>query len=68
MRAIISRAKPDGSFHEVGTSDRTISKEYKTLKGLLKFATAYGHGKPTRVEVLDPINMYRPTIKTIFIT
>lgn len=49
MKAIITRARLDGSFDEVGMNNRTII-EGKSRKDLQKKAVKYGNGSPVRVE------------------
>lgn len=40
MRAIITRANPDGTFDNVGIRNRMVTGSYKTVRGLIK------HGVP----------------------
>ena len=37
MRAIITRPNEDGSYNEVGMNNRTVTGQYKTKKGLLRY-------------------------------
>jgi len=66
MRAIITRPRADGSYDEVGMNNRTLTKEYKTKEGLLRYGLPSWTGV-LRVEIYMA-SIHKPTPdKTIFI-
>lgn len=67
MKAIISRARADGSIPEVGTSDRMLVSDLTTERGVLRRAMRYANGKRFRVEFFTDHNFYGNPYKTLFL-
>jgi hypothetical protein len=67
MKAIITRQNNDGTYDEVGMNNITISGEYKTKLGLHVSAQKFSNGGKVRIEILDPINMYKDIKDTYYI-
>lgn len=59
MKIIVTKENADGSFDNVGTNNRALFSNYKTLKNAIKFgAVPYADGKKIRVEVYPTDNIY----------
>lgn len=50
MKAILTRANPDGTFDEAGMSNRVVVG-FRTWRGLLRHAEAYAHTTHVRVRI-----------------
>lgn len=49
---LCTRQRADGTYDEVGTTNRCIISGYKTYKNAFKYGiNVFGGGKPVRVEV-----------------
>lgn len=66
MKAIISRARLDGSIPEVGTNDRMLVSDLKTEQGVIRRARVYARGKAFRVEFFMDARFYSDPYKTVF--
>ena len=66
MKAIVSRARTDGSIPEVGTGDRMVVSGLKTEQGVIRRARAYARGKAFRVEFFTDARFYSDPYKTVF--
>ena len=62
MKAIITRARPDGSFDEVGMSNRMISRG--SNRRLRQVARAFASGSSVRIEFFQGDNIYGKPFKT----
>lgn len=65
MRAILTRAREDGTFPEVGTTGRTVTRtgQYKTEAGIRRLARGFGNGLPVRVEFFHGDSIYGEAYK-----
>lgn len=66
LKGIVSRALPDGTFPEVGMTDRTVVGPLKTDRGLLRNAAAFSQGRPFRLEVFPADNVHRDPLRTLY--
>lgn len=64
MKAIISRERNDGTFAEVGTSDRTVVAGL-TYRGVIRRARRYAQGKRFRVELFHDEQFYAEPYRVI---
>jgi hypothetical protein len=64
MRAIITYPNPDGTYDEIGTNNRHVSKSYKTLGALLKYNVR--PGLKARFEIYLTENFYKQPDKVIY--
>lgn len=67
MKAIISRAREDGSIPEVGMSNRMLVSDLLTERGVIRRAKQYANGKAFRVEFFTDQNFYGNPYKTLFL-
>lgn len=58
MKAIITRANDNGTFSQVGTSNRTVAT-LKTATGIRNRAAAYANGKAYIIEFFTEESFYR---------
>lgn len=65
MKAIVSRAKPDGTIPEVGMSDRMLVSDLTTERGVIRRAKQYAKGKRVRIEFFTDHNFYGDPYKTL---
>lgn len=63
MKAIITRANPDGSFDEVGMNNRTVTKSYKTREGLFKYGIPDSFNGRLRIEIFAGDSIYGKPIE-----
>jgi len=63
MRAIITRANPDGSFDEVGMNNRTVTKSYKTRRGLINHGLPANFKGRLRIEIFPSDRFYGDPIE-----
>jgi hypothetical protein len=66
MKAIVSRTV-NGTFPEVGTSDRMLVSDLKTEQGVIKRARHYAQGKTFRVEFFHSDNLYGQPYRVIVV-
>lgn len=57
MRQIISRARSDGTFPEVGTNDRAVTS-YRTQRNARRWAKEYARGQACRIEYFSNEHLY----------
>ena len=65
MKAIISRQNPDGSYAEVGTTNRMVIGHMKSERGILRFARKYAGSIGFRVEFFTTKNFYGEPYKVV---
>jgi hypothetical protein len=63
MKAIITRANPDGSFDEVGMNNRTVTKSYKTRRGLFNYGLPENFRGRLRIEIFSDERFYGDPIE-----
>ncbi len=62
MKALVSREKPDGTFHEYGMNDQTIISGLKTFAGIRKRARAWAKGS-YRIQYFNDNGFYGEPFK-----
>ena len=65
MNAIISKQLPDGSYAEVGTSNRVAIEHMKTERDVLRFARKYAGSIGFREEFYHNENFYGQPYKVV---
>ena len=69
MIALVTKQREDGEWPEAGGSHRRITREYRTLLGLLKYAFSAEDVGDFRVEVFaDREHLYGEPLETSWIT
>ena len=66
MKVIVTRQNSNGQYDEVGMDNRRII-EYNSRGMIVREARKFARGVPVRIEVMDPMNMYRPAVKTFYV-
>jgi hypothetical protein len=67
IRYIVTRQNADGTYDEVGMSNRTIVSGYKTWAGALRYAIKpFGRGVTVRVEAF-PSNLHTDPVKIFYV-
>ena len=60
MKAIVTKQNADGSFDEVGMSNRALFSHYKTKQGLLRYGVfPFAKDHTCRVEIYYGDNIHR---------
>lgn len=62
---IVTRKNKDGTFDQVGMNNRILTRNYKTLKGLLKYGIS-DQWKQTGFKVERFINVYGNPLNVYF--
>lgn len=63
MKAIVTRANPDGSFDEVGMNNRFVTNTYKTKHGLLRYGIPAIFKGKVRIEIFNGSSIYGSPIE-----
>lgn len=51
MKFVVTRQNPDGTYDEVGMTNRTVISGYKTIRNAMKYGVIpFGRGRKCRVE------------------
>jgi hypothetical protein len=58
IKAIVTAARPDGTFDEVGMNNRTVVGPYRRDFYIWRAARAYGRGRPFRIEFFRGDRIY----------
>lgn len=67
MQAIITKRNADGSYDNVGMENRTVTKQYKTARNLLKFGVpASWRNFGFRIEWFKKFDSYSDPFKVTY--
>ena len=67
MKFLVTRQNKDGSFDEVGMTNRTLYSDLKTIKGAARRARKLWPNADLRIEVFAAERFYGEPLQTVFI-